>query len=400
MSLIVGITGFVVMSAVCAYLIVSQRSEVYENSTSAIKTSAALAAANLAEYINSASVSPRTFAKTASAVIRDNETPVEEKRQKLLDELQFIADADGRIDNFWAVFDRNAVDGLDELFAGAPGNAPDGAFNPWVSRGQLRTLSENRAKKFLELAKVEAAEIFTDAYLYDLLGREEHIFSLCIPVIVNGQVVGAVGRDFRISQLSEVAIKHDITGGGRLVASDGSFIVHADPNRIGAIYGDGNRDALDGIARGQDFDLIIQFQGREEYNAFVVVRFGECHRNWFYAASILTDEIFSAINQRTMQLVFIAILGSLVIALIGFVLIRLMLKDVKVLNNTIDKLSLGQINQQIQQSNSRDEIGTMKTKLYQFVEALKRTVLFANNIGQGKLEEDYQLLSDGDVLGQ
>jgi len=74
---------FVMMVAVCTILIISQRRDV------------------LAEY--------RTFAKTAATVIWDNEIPEEAKRQKLLDELQFLADADRRIDNLWAGFDRNAV---------------------------------------------------------------------------------------------------------------------------------------------------------------------------------------------------------------------------------------------------------------------------------------------------
>ena len=109
MSLIV---GFVMMVAVCTILIISQRRDVLDTETSALLPSAAHAAADLAEYINAARVMPRTFAKTAATVIRDNEIPEEAKRQKPLDEfdeLQFLADADRKIDNLWAGFDRNAV---------------------------------------------------------------------------------------------------------------------------------------------------------------------------------------------------------------------------------------------------------------------------------------------------
>ena len=230
MSLIVGFTGLVVMSAVCSILIVSQRGEVYDHTTRAIKLSAAVASSFLADYINSAAMMPRTFAHVASAVIQSDDIAAEDKRNRLLEELGFFADAEKAMDNFWAIFEPNAVDGLDEMFIGAPGSDPNGSFMPWILNRQMRVMSSDRIDMLLNLTKSYGQEVFTDAYMYNLSGsREEHVLSLCIPVIVNGQIIGVVGRDFLISHLNELAVSYDMTGRGRLVSSEGVIIVHGNP---------------------------------------------------------------------------------------------------------------------------------------------------------------------------
>ena len=399
MPLIVGITGLVVMAVVCTLLIFSQRREAYDNTTKAIQLSAALSAASIAEYINSAAVIPRTFANVAAGVIQSKDIPDYEKRERLLEELRFFIAADERVDNVWAIFGPNAIDGLDETFVNHPGNNSNGVFMPWMIKGQLRVVSEQRMSLF-DLAKEAGQEVFTNAYLYNLYGSEEHIVSLCIPVIVGSEMIGVVGMDFPVAQLNDIAVSFDISWRGRLVSSEGVIVIHANPERIGAIVGDGHRATLDGLARGRNFDLMVHFRGNDEYQAFIHVNFAGCKKNWFYGVSIPANEIYTASKKNMIYLIFITLLGALLISGVGFILIRWMLKDVDALNSTIDKLSLGQISQQIQGSKSGDEIGTMKNKLFQFVGALKRTVIFADNIGHGKLDAEYQMLSEGDELGQ
>ena len=184
MPLIVGITGLVVMASVCTILIFSQRQEVYDNTTRAIRLSAGVAAAYLAEDVNSAAIIPRTFANIAATVIQSRDVPPDEKRAKLLEELQFFAAAERRMDNIWAVFNPNAVDGMDDMFAGASGSDANGVFMPWMLNRQLHTMSDDRTGKLFDATVAAGYEIFTDPYLYNMNGNEEHVLSLCIPVVV------------------------------------------------------------------------------------------------------------------------------------------------------------------------------------------------------------------------
>jgi len=48
----------------------------------------------------------------------------------------------------------------------------------------------------------------------------------------------------------------------------------------------------------------------------------------------------------------------------------------------------------------KDELGDMAQSLAKVVEGLHRTADFASAIGEGNLEEDYQALSDDDILGE
>ena len=65
------------------------------------------------------------------------------------------------------------------------------------------------------------------------------------------------------------------------------------------------------------------------------------------------------------------------------------------LKTTLDKLSQG-ILPEVSLKNDNDEIGGLLNGL---VAGLRKTTLFANEIGKGNLDADYQALSDGDILG-
>ena len=403
MPLIVGITGFVVMAIVCSILIVNQRREVYNDTTRAIKLSSAIASTSVADYVNSGAMIPRTFAHVASAVISANDIPQREKRQRLLEEMTFFTDSERQMNNLWAVFDENVVDGLDATFAGSPGNNDEGVFMPWILDGQLRTMSGDRTKRLLDMTKNYGQETFTDAYLYSINGKEEHMISLCIPIKVGGRIVGMVGRDFLVSTLNSVAISHDNSGRGRLVSQEGVIIVHGNPARIGAIIGDGHKETLEGLARGRDFDLMLEFQGTVEYQAFVKVQFGECVKNWFYGVSIPSAEIYTAIRQNTMYLIFVSLFGAFIIAAIGVILIRWMLKDLNVINHTAEQVANGNLMVEIDSDRleKKDEFGqllnsmnNMVYKIRSFVTEVKNSVDTIKEAGD-TVNNSSQMLSEG-----
>jgi len=75
------------------------------------------------------------------------------------------------------------------------------------------------------------------------------------------------------------------------------------------------------------------------------------------------------------------------------------LKPIRSVTDIISKLAKGDINQIIEESKGLDEIGTMKNELSRMVEGLKNMAEFAQSIGEGNLDAEYQLLSDDDVLG-
>ena len=116
------------------------------------------------------------------------------------------------------------------------------------------------------------------------------------------------------------------------------------------------------------------------------------------------SKIQQIISQSTFELIIRNIIISIAILIILVVVNTLslnliLIKPVKVLTAIIRKLSIGDINLQIEESTVLDEIGTMKNELKRLVDGLKQTAFFAQHIGRGHLDAQYQPLSNDDVLG-
>jgi len=69
------------------------------------------------------------------------------------------------------------------------------------------------------------------------------------------------------------------------------------------------------------------------------------------------------------------------------------------LTKLIKKLSTGHINLDIEKEGN-NEIGHMRVELSKFVIGLKHAAEFAHNIGKGRFDTDYHILSDNDTLGK
>ena len=115
-------------------------------------------------------------------------------------------------------------------------------------------------------------------------------------------------------------------------------------------------------------------------------------------------KIGQTISQNTAahvnQIIIIALIILLVLIAVNTLSLDLILvKPIRTVTTIISRLSTGDINQQIDESKKRDEIGTMRNELKHLINGLKRTADFAQNIGKGNLNAEYQPLSGDDVLG-
>ena len=92
--------------------------------------------------------------------------------------------------------------------------------------------------------------------------------------------------------------------------------------------------------------------------------------------------------------------GIIVIGLMSAVfLMRSITKPVNFLKNVVVKLGRGELVEDKQSKVSSDEIGEMAAAMDNLVAGLKRTSLFAENIGNGKYNTEFKPLSEHDVLG-
>lgn len=93
------------------------------------------------------------------------------------------------------------------------------------------------------------------------------------------------------------------------------------------------------------------------------------------------------------------LLSALITVIVAYFIIRSIVNPIRRINVILQKMGLGEI-PEISVKQSSDEIGDMVVSLNYLRDSLQATSGFASAIGRGNLGTQYQLRSEGDVLGR
>ncbi len=119
--------------------------------------------------------------------------------------------------------------------------------------------------------------------------------------------------------------------------------------------------------------------------------------------SAITDKADQDIKKSTSQLrYFTLILGSIIVLLgllIAYLIVRSITNPINYIKEVVVKLGRGELVEDQGKKFGNDEIGEMAIATENLVNGLKATTGFAENIGNGKYDSQFQPLSEHDVLG-
>jgi serine phosphatase RsbU (regulator of sigma subunit) len=112
--------------------------------------------------------------------------------------------------------------------------------------------------------------------------------------------------------------------------------------------------------------------------------------------NVIITKSFSSLVQLILFIAIALAIGGL---FISFFTIRSIVVPVDKLKSSINTMSLGLVPKE-RIVVAKDEIGQMSSALDNLIQGFERTTVFANEIGQGKFETDYNPLSKDDTLGK
>jgi DNA-binding CsgD family transcriptional regulator len=119
--------------------------------------------------------------------------------------------ANSRLLGVWTVWEPNALDGHDRLYAGTPGHDMSGRFVPFWHRygGQVRLeanigYDKPEAEWYFAPAR-RRAEVVIDPYEYPVAGKTLFLSSSAAPIFHEGKCAGVVGFDINMDWLFEAA---------------------------------------------------------------------------------------------------------------------------------------------------------------------------------------------------
>ena len=243
---------------------------------------------------------------------------------------------------------------------------------------------------------------------YNNSSQELLITTLACPVFYNGQAVGISGVDIGIEEFQKVVDQIKIFPGTSafLVSAKGFVAAHTDKAMVGKTFdkivdGKSGELELEKILSSADITkTYIKADGKSYYTVVVPINMGDKGTRWALGVTIPTNEIFAQSRKSVLIALLVCILGLIVTTFVINYLAKAITKPLGDVTTSIKQLANGDINEKEKLSiQTGDEMEEIAGSLNVLVDGLSRTAKFAQEIGNGNLNANHQLLGEKDVLG-
>lgn len=143
--------------------------------------------------------------------------------------------------------------------------------------------------------------------------------------------------------------------------------------------------------------MINDYRNKPVLSAFSNIKTGDLH--WAIISEIDEDEAMEPVYKVRNYIWMVCLFIFTLIVIVTVFISEKISRPIKYLRALLSELSKGILPDKITRSGSRDETGEMMEAMIELVDALKRTTVFAYEIGAGNFPEKFQPLSDKDELG-
>jgi methyl-accepting chemotaxis protein len=167
------------------------------------------------------------------------ELPPDSRRTTFDMMLRGVVEANAEILGAWTIWEPNALDEMDAVYANTTGTNESGRYIPWwvKSGGSIivQACVEYEDADYYQYPLSTGNEMITNPTYWDIDGTPTLMTDLVVPIKRKGNVIGTVGIDIAISvvQSKITNIKPYEGSVAAVFSSEGTVVAHFDPDRIG-----------------------------------------------------------------------------------------------------------------------------------------------------------------------
>jgi len=268
--------------------------------------------AELEGAMNTARTLSYTFQEMKLSHNADRATMTEILFNILKDNPQFVGT--------WTVWEPNALDGRDAEFINSPAHDKTGRFVPYWSKynGEVHLVPlldyDTPSWDYYLLPKKNMKETIISPYIYPIADIGVFMTSVVVPIIVEGEFLGAVGIDIALDTIQNMVskIKPLETGNASLISNEGEYIANNDRKLIGKVVEDSQ--AKEAIKLGKSYTTT----NNGLYEIYVPITIGRTSTPWSMAVSVPIDRIFQQANNIRNFAIIIGFVALLSIGLVIF----------------------------------------------------------------------------------
>ena len=288
------------------------------------------------------------------AAVEEFETIPPENRREYLDNIQkaILSDNPDFVD-VWAVFEPNALDGLDAEYANTATSDESGRYIPyWTRVGssiEFSVLTDYTVSFWYDEPRKQNHGILIEPNPYEIGGQVIYVCGVAFPIHNRaGQIVGAVGLDMSLSKITDMLNEIHLynTGYLTLVSAEGLIAADEDKNVIGEKLPEFSNGAVaekfrNAKANLNTFtDLALTPKGKI-FRMYVPLKVQDAAQVWFLGLNIPRKEVdhdlFIILN------LLIGIFGTTIIVtmVMTFIIVGGFTKQLKVGMNAMKNISEG-----------------------------------------------------------
>lgn len=243
-------------------------------------------------------------------------------------------------------------------------------------------------------------------FKYEGVEKEALVTTVVAPIMNDGVAVGVIGVDLALQRFQDlIKTIHPIEGSySFLLSNNGQFVAHNNDELVGQFMDEniGNvSDILDKIQTGKEFSYSIENEeGKEFWISYAPIYVGSSTTPWSFGIAVPVDVIMSEEKATLRKSIFVGFIGLLLTAFIIWIIAHSISRPIIKTTSILSDLAKGDIDESKKiDTKLNDEIGEMSKSVNTLIDGLNKTAIFAQEIGKGNLEKEFELLSDKDVLG-
>ncbi len=255
--------------------------------------------------------------------------------------------------------------------------------------------------------------MIVDPRLYSPTGKVEDQYlnsNISVPIIVDKQFVGLAGLDIDLHKFQELIT--EITpfenSYSFLVSNDGTFVAHPQIENMGKLIQEvypeitAQFNVNKRIKAGENFSFTYEDNNKEEYfHVFAPVNIDGVDTPWSLAITVPYRVITLKAKAISYNAIFVSLIGFILLFVVIWLIARNISKPIIQVTKTLKQMAKGAIDNSLKmQVVSNDETGEMTQALNVSIDGLNKKAEFANQIGEGNINSELNLLGETDILGK
>ncbi len=334
--------------------------------------------------INNALDTARSLAFSFAGLKKQKQTP---ERTILSSMLREIVEQAPQFLGVWTVWEPDALDGKDAEYVNKEGHDATGRFIAYWNRvggvhiEPCMDYEDKTTTGYYTRPRATGKEVVMDPVAYEIGGKQVTVISVCVPIKINGKVVGVTGVDFSMDKMRDMisGVKVYESGYGSLISNTGIIIAHPVEAMVGKHIKDLlSPETVDSIADGKETTqtFIAAKTGTISQFVFTPINLGNTGISWTMAITAPVDEILaSAKKQRNISIAIGIITMTVLFCAVYLIAGAIIVNPVKQVVAGLNDIAKGEGDTTKRlEVTTTDEIGELATAFNLFMEKLQKLI--------------------------